>query len=372
MRPLTAPPSADCAEPLVPFPLPPVVEAAEGCEVLQRRLGMDRWMVARSPAMLAIGARAQQLADFEVAVLLLGESGSGKEVLARFIHECSPRKHHRFLKLNCAALPDELLESELFGYEPGAFTGATRSKPGLFEMAHKGTLFLDEIGEMPMSLQAKLLHVLQDHRFTRLGGREEIFADVRVLAATNVDLPQAMAERRFREDLFFRLNVFSLHLPPLRERLEDIPALLDHCVQRLSRELNCAPRPLTPEIIARCLRHPWPGNVRELENFVQRHLIFGDKAWLDVRPALPAEASAPVPVASAALAPGNAEGLRDLVHRVSGEIERQAIARALEENRWNRTVAARVLNISYRALLNKVRLYNLYPSLPAKNGSRAN
>jgi len=365
-------PSTISDEALVPFPVRAPGDDADNCETLERRLGMNRWMVARSPAMLAIGARAQQLAEFDVAVLLLGESGSGKEVLARLIHECSPRRHHRFLKLNCAALPDELLESELFGYEPGAFTGATRSKPGLFEMCDKGTLFLDEIGEMPMALQAKLLHVLQDHRFTRLGGREEIFADVRVLAATNVDLPQAMAERRFREDLFFRLNVFSLHVPPLRERPEDIPALLEHCMQRLARELNCDPRPLTPEIIARCLRHPWPGNVRELENFVQRHLIFGDKAWLDARPGLAAEAPLREPAAAALAAAGNAEGLRDLVHRVAGEIERQAITRALEENRWNRTVAARVLNISYRALLNKVRLYNLVPSLPVKSGSAAN
>lgn len=318
-------------------------------------------MVARSPAMVALGARARQLAEFDLPVLLLGESGAGKEVLARMIHECSPRSHYRFHKVNCAALPDELLESELFGYEAGAFTGAVRSKPGQFEMCEKGTLFLDEIGEMPLALQAKLLHVLQDHHFMRLGGRSEIVADVRILAATNVDLPEAMATRRFREDLFFRLGVFSLQLPPLRERPEDVPALLDHFLTRLAGEIGCQPRPWTPEILARCRRHRWPGNVRELESFVKRYLIFGDQAWFDLVAEMPAAVpAAPQPAAGGAK-PG--EGLKELVHRVSSDVEREEIVRVLEQSRWNRTLAARALNISYRALLNKVRLYNLYPAV---------
>lgn len=329
---------------------------------LHQRLGLDRWMIARSPAMLAVGARAQQLAQYNLAVLLLGESGAGKEVLARMIHDCSTRRDHRFLKINCAALPNDLLESELFGYEPGAFTGATRAKPGLFEQCDKGTLFLDEVGELPLPLQAKLLHVLQDHRFTRLGGRSEIFADVRILAATNIDLQLAMAERRFREDLFFRLNVFSLYLPPLRERPEDIPALMDYFLEREARILNCPPRPWPPHLRTLCAQHPWPGNVRELENFVRRFLIFGEQAWLDwadsAEPALPAVTPLPV-----AVVPDGepTEGLKEIVYRASCDIERQTIARVLEAKHWNRTQAARSLRISYRALLNKLRRYHLCP-----------
>jgi len=262
------------------------------------------------------------------------------------------------------------LESELFGYEAGAFTGASRTKPGHFEMCQKGTLFLDEVGELPLPLQAKLLHVLQDHRFTRLGGRSEIVADVRVLAATNVDLPSAMAERRFREDLYFRLNVFSLCLPPLRERTEEIPALLEHCLRQFAEDLNCPARPLTAEVVERCRQHRWPGNVRELENFVKRYLIFGEQACLDPGPV--PEQAAPVPPPMPAIVPPqpeNASSLKELVHRVASDLERQTIARVLEETRWNRTVAARQLNISYRALLNKVRLYKLYPTAPAPRSS---
>lgn len=342
------------------FPLPPASDRALPLPVtgLNHRLGLKRWMVAESPAMLAIAARAQQLAGFNLPVLLLGESGVGKEVLARMIHDCSPRRDYRFQKLNCAALPEELLESELFGYEAGAFTGASRAKPGHFELCDKGTLFLDEIGELPVTVQAKLLHVLQDHRFNRLGGRQEIFADVRILAATNVNLPLAMAERRFREDLFFRLNVFSLNLPPLRERPEDIPALLDYFLERHAEELGCEALPLSPTLLERCRRHPWPGNVRELENFVKRYLVFGEQAWLDGAGVAPA----PLP-ACAASQPG--EGLKDLVHRVTSDVERETIARVLEDSHWNRTLAARALNISYRALLNKLRLYQLYPTAPA-------
>lgn len=337
-----------------------VPEVTSPPQPLQQQLGLQRWMVAHSPAMIALGARAQQLAGFNLPVLLLGESGAGKEVLAHMIHDSSPRHAHRFLKINCAALPHDLLESELFGYEAGAFTGATRTKPGHFESCDKGTLFLDEIGELPLPLQAKLLHVLQDHRFTRLGGRQELFADVRILAATNVDLPRAMEERRFREDLFFRLNVFSLHLPPLRERQEDILPLAEYFLERHAAELHCPHRPLSPVLRERCMRYAWPGNVRELENFVKRYLIFGEQAGLEVSlAATPPCVNHPQP----ATQPG--EGLKDVVHRVASEVERQAIARALDDCHWNRTIAARTLNISYRALLNKLQLYRLGPDVAA-------
>ncbi len=350
----------------------PAPASADAAPLVRERLDPERCLVARSPAMQAIAARARQLAEFDVPVLILGESGCGKEMVARLVHEASNRRHHRFLKVNCAALPDDLLESELFGYEAGAFTGATRAKPGQFEMCQKGTILLDEIGEMSPVLQAKLLHVLQDHCFSRLGGRAEIFADVRVLAATNVDLPKAMAEKRFREDLFFRLNVFSLHLPPLRERPEDIPVLMEHYLQRFAEQLGCPTRMLTPQVLEQCLRHPWYGNVRELENFIKRYLIFGDQAWLDQTRA-PLTSEAPglqrhlpaTPEPSAQSLPE--EGLKEMVHRITGDLERQTIARVLEENRWNRTVTARVLNISYRALLNKVRQYGLFPNSPERH-----
>ncbi|MGH9414085.1 MAG: sigma-54 interaction domain-containing protein [Terriglobales bacterium] len=333
---------------------------------LEQQLGLERWMVAHSSAMVAIGARAQQLAEFNLPVLLLGESGAGKEVVAHLIHDCSPRRGHRFLKINCAAIPNELLESELFGYEMGAFTGANRARPGLLEACNKGTVFLDEIGELPLALQAKLLQVLQDHRYTRLGGRQELFADVRVLAATNVDLPLAMAERRFREDLFFRLNVFALHIPPLRERPEDIVPLLDYFLERQALELNCPPRALSPAVRERCLRYRWPGNVRELENFVKRFLIFGDQAAIEATAAAPSSAAPATPGPAASARPAQAgEGLKELVHRVASDVERQTIARALDDCHWNRTVAARSLNISYRALLNKLNLYQLGPSAAA-------
>ncbi|MGH9466714.1 MAG: sigma-54 interaction domain-containing protein [Terriglobales bacterium] len=348
------------------MPGPLAADRSETQSGLHQVLGLDRWLIARSPAMLAIGARAQQLAQYNLAVLLLGESGAGKEVVARMIHDCSPRRHYRFLKVNCAALPRELLESELFGYEAGAFTGATRAKPGYFEQCDKGTLFLDEVGELPLALQAKLLHVLQDHRFTRLGGRNETFADVRIVAATNVNLPLAMAEHRFREDLYYRLDVFSLRLPPLRERPEDIPVLVEHFLARQAAELGCDPRPCTPALLQRCLCHRWPGNVRELENFVRRYLIFGEQGWQEEEAIAAggtatemAATAAPVGVAAPVT---RGEGLKHLVHRVTSDVERQAIARVLDENHWNRTIAARVLNISYRALLNKVRLYNLGPA----------
>ena len=197
-------------------------------------VGDDVFFIAASPAMRKIRSQAALVANVDIPVLLLGESGTGKEVLARLIHKLSPRAHRTFLKVNCAAVPADLLESELFGYEPGAFTGATHAKPGKFELCNKGTILLDEIGEMPPALQAKLLHVLQDQQFSRLGSRSVIKVDVRILAATNIDIPQALAAKRLREDLYYRLNAFTLQLPPLRERKEEIPILLKHFMTRMA------------------------------------------------------------------------------------------------------------------------------------------
>src|SRR3954468_24331522 len=237
----------------------------------------DVFFVAASPAMRKIRSQAALVANVDIPVLLLGESGTGKEVLARLIHKLSPRAHRTFLKVNCAALPADLLESELFGSEPGAFPGATHAKPGKFELCNKGTILLDEIGEMPPLLQAKLLHLLQDQQFSRLGSRSVIKVDVRILAATNINIPEALATKRLREDLYYRLNAFTLSLPPLRERKEEVPILLKHFMSRMSERYARSPLPLSPALLQACQNHSWPGNLRELNNFLKRYLILGDE-----------------------------------------------------------------------------------------------
>src|SRR3954470_8443984 len=237
----------------------------------------DVFFVAASPAMRKIRSQAALVANVDIPVLMLGESGTGKEVVARLIHKLSPRAHRTFLKVNCAAVPGDLLESELFGHEAGAFTGATHAKPGKFELCNKGTILLDEIGEMPALLQAKLLHVLQDQTFSRLGSRSVIKVDVRILAATNINIPEALASKRLREDLYYRLNAFTLQLPPLRERKEEIPILLKHFMSRMSERYARPPLPLSPALLQACQNHSWPGNLRELNNFLKRYLILGDE-----------------------------------------------------------------------------------------------
>ena len=279
-------------------------------------------------------------------------------MLARLIHKLSPRAHRTFLKVNCAAVPADLLESELFGYEAGAFTGATHPKPGKFELCNKGTILLDEIGEMPPGLQAKLLHVLQDQQFSRLGSRSVIKVDVRILAATNINIPEALANKRLREDLYYRLNAFTLNLPPLRERKEEIPILLKHFMSRMSERYARAPLPLSSVMMQACLDYPWPGNLRELSNFIKRYLILGDdnlaiaelnpknngSGQFDTAPRNPAEP---------------AGGLKSLARNAKDEAEAEAIARALEETNWNRKQAAAMLKISYKALLYKIRQYGI-------------
>jgi two-component system response regulator AtoC len=322
-------------------------------------LGDDLFFIAACPEMRRIRSQVTQVANVDVPILLLGESGTGKEILARLIHKLSPRAHRTFLKVNCAALPAELLESELFGYEAGAFTGAMRPKPGKFEQCDKGTILLDEIGEMPVGMQAKLLHVLQDQQFSRLGSRSVVRVDVRILAATNVNVQQAIAAKKLRQDLYYRLNAVSLQLPPLRERREEIPVMLRHFMARFAARYARTPLPLSPRLLEACLRHPWPGNLRELENFVKRFLIMGDEslalAELETREdggALPLEDKPEVPVERLG-------GLKSLVRSLKDEAEMQAISRALEQTNWNRKKAAVLLNISYKALLYKIRQYGL-------------
>src|ERR1700731_4519852 len=237
----------------------------------------DVFFGAASPAMRKIRSQAALVANVDIPVLLLGESGTGKEVLGRLVHKLSPRAHRTFLKVNCAAVPADLLESELFGYEAGAFTGATHPKPGKFELCNKGTILLDEIGEMPPILQAKLLHVLQDEQFSRLGSRSVIKVDGRIPAATNINIPEALETNRLREDFYYRLTAFTLNPPPLRERKEEIPILLKHFMTRMAEQYARPPLPLSPNLLQACQQYSWPGNLRELNNFLKRYLILGDE-----------------------------------------------------------------------------------------------
>jgi two-component system response regulator AtoC len=320
----------------------------------------DVFFVAASPAMRKIRSQAALVANVDIPVLLLGESGTGKEVLARLIHKLSPRAHRTFLKVNCAAVPADLLESELFGYEAGAFTGATHPKPGKFELCNKGTILLDEIGEMPPLLQAKLLHVLQDGTFSRLGSRSVIKADVRILAATNINIPEALATKRLREDLYYRLNAFTLQLPPLRERKEEVPILLKHFMSRMAERYARPPLPLSPNLLQACQDYAWPGNLREVNNFIKRYLILGDEklAINELRPKVDGHGASFEPVAQKS-GSESAGGLKSLARSAKDEAEAEAITRALDETNWNRKQAAALLKISYKALLYKIRQYGI-------------
>ncbi len=328
----------------------------------------DVFFVAASPAMKKIRSQAALVANVDIPVLLLGESGTGKEVLGRLIHKLSPRAHRTFLKVNCAAVPADLLESELFGYEAGAFTGATHPKPGKFELCNKGTILLDEIGEMPPGLQAKLLHVLQDQQFSRLGSRTLVKVDVRILAATNINIPEALATKRLREDLYYRLNAFTMSLPPLRERKEEIPIHLKHFMSRMSESYARSPLPLSPPLMEACLRHSWPGNLRELSNFIKRYLVLGDEtlAASELQPRPDGGVGMHVGMhaegRSAVAGAESAGGLKSLSRTAKDEAEAEAIARALEETNWNRKQAAALLQISYKALLYKIRQYGIAQS----------
>jgi DNA-binding NtrC family response regulator len=320
-------------------------------------VGEGHFFIAASQAMHKIRGQVGMIAGVDVPVLILGESGTGKEVIARLIHKLSPRADKPFLKVNCAALPSELLESELFGFEAGAFTGAIKAKPGKFELCDKGTFFLDEIGEMPPALQAKMLHVLQDGRFSRLGSRSTVKVDVRVLAATNVNIAQALASKKLREDLYYRLNAFTVTVPPLRERPEAIPLLLRNFMVRFAERFARDPLPLTARLVDAAMKHSWPGNLREMENFVKRYLILGDEQTViqDLQGgATPGSSSSSGPAAQ----PGNGD-LKSLVRGLKDEAEIKAIGEALQRTNWNRKAASRLLKISYKALLYKIREYRL-------------
>ena len=314
-------------------------------------------ILSTNPRVLKIKEIAKHVADTDVPVLITGESGVGKEVLARYMHSHSSRHDKPFVKVNCAALPNDLLESELFGYERGAFTGALNDKPGKFELADKGTLLLDEIGEMTPHLQAKLLHVLQDSEYTRLGAKRTIRVDARVLASTNINLEENVASGKFREDLYFRLNVIRIDIPPLRERREDIPVLCNYFLCRYRDRYKSSVEEITPSLMDSFLRYDWPGNVRQLENAVKRYLILPDMNvdLSELKDQTSSSATAPV----AAKPKEDNMSLKDVGSRAAEQAEKELVLRVLEETSWNRKQAARRLNICYKALLNKLKRWQI-------------
>jgi two-component system response regulator HydG len=306
----------------------------------------SRDVVGASDALRAVLELAHRVAASDATVLILGESGTGKEVVAREIHRASPRAHHPFVAVNCSAIPETLLESELFGHEKGSFTGAVRQKRGRFELAEGGTIFLDEIGDMSPALQAKLLRFLQDHRLQRVGGSIDVVVDARVIAATNRDLEREVADGRFRDDLFFRLNVVTVTVPPLRERPEDVPLLVEHFLKLFAPE-GAKPKRISPRAMRLLMGHPWPGNVRELENAVQRAVVLsrGETIFPEHLPPRVREAQPGGPAAGAG--------------RTMREIERDVIVKTLKETGGNRTKTAVILAISRRTLQNKIKEYGI-------------
>ncbi len=292
-----------------------------------------------------------KIAESNSNVLITGESGTGKEFFATALHNLSPRKENKFVAINCASLPEGLLESELFGHMKGAFTGAVSNKQGLFEVADKGTLFLDEIGDMPLSLQAKLLRVLENSTFRRVGGTSDIKVDVRIIAATNKNLKEQIESGRFREDLFYRLNVIPIHLPPLRERREDIPLLIDYFIKKYSK----TPKKVSPSAMKLLINCPWKGNIRELENAIERIVLMTDQEEITV-------SDIPVDIVSAPLEPSGlpvltGDGIE--LDRIIEEIEKRYITEALRLSGGSKTDAARLLNISFRSLRHRLHKYGI-------------
>ena len=331
-------------------------------------------MVGANPRMAEIRNTVEKVAGTDVTVLIRGESGVGKEVIARLLFEYSRRRQKPFIKVNCAAIPHDLLESELFGYEAGAFTGAVRDKPGKFELANHGTLFLDEIAEMHPMLQAKLLHVLQDGTFSRLGAKRDVAVDVRVVCATNKLLEERVRDGLFREDLLYRINVVTIFLPPLRERRDEIPALTDYMLRKYAIQYGRPLRRFSPEVAQRMTQYDWPGNIRELENLCKRFVIVGSETQIlrelsshGRAEAAPSLHDAPIPGQLPALAPPENPDTSDLSllevgRRAAWEAERRAIQQMLETTHWNRREASRRLQVSYKALLNKIKQMQLEES----------
>ena len=320
---------------------------------LAQNLGLTE-IIGKSPKMREATALVQKVAVSDTTVLLLGESGTGKELFAQAIHYLSPRKDGPFVPINCAAIPRELLENELFGSEKGAFTSSTARKMGKFEIAEAGTIFLDEIGDMDVSLQAKLLRVLQEKKFERLGGTKTIDVDVRVIAASNMDLKKASEKRTFREDLFYRLSVFPVTIPPLRERREDIPALADYFIEKFCVEMNKKKKKLSVESLSIMDRYHWPGNVRELENTIERAIILCESKTIGPDNLAIRLATAP----EIRLREG--AGLKEVAALAQAEAEKSLILRVLSQTRGNKRKCAEILQIDYTTLFEKLKKYGLH------------
>ena len=334
------------------------------------QLSDDTFFVGVSPVMQKLRAQAELLAQANVPVLIVGEPGSGRDTTARLIHGRSVRSSFKFLKVNCAALPGDLLEKELFGHRGSLAIRNERPSPGKLELCDRGTLFIDEIGEMPTGLQEKLLHVMQERQILKAGLGSHVDIDVRILAATNMNIDQALSERRLREDLYYRLSAFTVHVPPLRQRKDEIPFLLQHFMHRLARHYGLPPREFSPATLGACQSYSWPGNVRELESFVKRYLMIGDEN-VSLPGSGAGETSEQIRSTwtsniqpdseSDEFAVGN-KSLKSLIHDVKSEAERNAIATALEKTGWNRKAAARLLKVSYRTMLYKIEQYHMSSS----------
>ena len=321
----------------------------------------------QSEGMQALRSRLDRVASANVPVLIHGESGTGKDIIARLVHALSPWKSGPFVKVNCPAIPGTLLESELFGYERGAFTGAYGSKPGRVEMAHRGTLFLDEISELDMPLQSKLLQLLQDGQFCRIGAQADKKVEVRIVCATNRKLEEEIENGTFRQDLFYRINVVNLYMPPLRERRSDIDGLVSYFLEYYNRKYNCKARPLSLDLMEVLRKYHWPGNIRELENLIKRYVILGaeDVISNDLQPR-DADLLATDDI--------NFDGpisLKKLTRQATRALERKIILKVLHNHHWNRKQAAKTLNISYRALLYKIRDAGLPPNRARKAAEAA-
>jgi len=310
-------------------------------------------IVGKSPKMMQVFETIKKISDYKASVLISGESGTGKEMVARCIHYNSPRNNEAFVPVNCGAIPEPLLESELFGHERGAFTDAKKEKRGSFEMAHQGTLFLDEVGEMSLAAQVKLLRVLQEGEVKRLGSERAFTVDVRIIAATIQDLTRAVAEGKFREDLFYRLNVLPVHLPPLRERKEDIPLLVDHFIHKYNEQHGMNTEGIAEDVLARLLEYSWPGNVRELENAIERAMILAQGRKIEAD-CLPSEVLGTRP-------PWKKElwGDEYSIKKASHIMEEELIRKALKKTGGNRSQAAKILEISHPSLLSKMKDYSI-------------
>lgn len=334
-------------------------ELKEECRILKEKLettSQYKNFIGDSSLMTNVKKMIEQVADTELTILVRGSSGTGKELVTRSIHAQSKRRDKPFIKVNCAALPENLLESELFGYEKGAFTGAQRPKPGRFEFANEGTIFLDEIGELPGSLQAKLLQVLEDKEFTRLGGKKNVKVDVRIIVATNRDLEEGIKNGEFREDLFYRLNEMAIHLPPLKEHKDDIPLLIDYFSNKYKNLYNKPDVKISTNTMNILMNYDWPGNIRELENVIKKLIVLGDEGIINtIMPQAEPGIGNEIYISNKIIP------LREINRMAVYKAEKASIKSVLNKTNWNRIQAAKLLKVSYRSLLSKIKEYEIRP-----------